>query len=1822
MTFAAVGSSGACNNASSLSLTTNAIGDFILLGWTGAGGTGQLTGATSSNAVWSVLVPPNMTASGAYSGVLIGYVTAVSTATVTFITTGTLTGITAQTKEFSTSVGLQSLRVDTKGVYQTGSGNLNFPSLNPSHGSGELYFCFAQNTGSYTAGGTSGFHYNVDTSGNMAVWNTSCTNAQQAPTAATSTGVGSGIGILLWEQNGQQVMDGFVPDQIATPSAINGTTGTIVITWPVAPTPGSKVLIQVSESGASNYISATDNGTTPTNFTADNFGFNGSNHAWQFRGDNITLPLKGPYQVTIVFSATCFASAFGASWLGLAAGGPVSGSGGVFNDGASSTASSNSVTPTQAGCLLLATLQTNSGNNPEKIFQTDTGWVSLGQQNNGSSFECGMASYATSVSSAAVTAHWTVSDTPTWMGILSAYAPATSTIQPNVGLVSEMQLGGTWQDVSTWVHQRDAVTISRGRQNESAGMQAANQTETIKNQDGRFTLRNPSSPYYPNLLQNSPIRASIPSYYGGIPSYLRMQTDDNSGIQIPDVSPIAIANYTPGTVFASAVTTANQTIPATAQGSTLIAIVAYGNTGWTQSITSVTVSGGASTATFNKVSANQSFDSYISIWELPNCPYNTTTVTANFNAACHGIIRVYEVRGLDPAGSLDVFSSAGNTGSPASSGAAGPSHQANCIVIGAISAQSTAITGTGVGFTNNAASANWFVGDGNGDLAIDGYQIVSAENSFTYSATFSGGSGGWTACCAVFRQNANGVGNSLSEFADAQTGIYSVRVDCKITDWQHNHVLASKYGSIGKSWALWTNGTGILTFDIYDGTTDHFVFSSCPVPYFSGRIAIRVDYDVALQTVTFYTAPNMGGPWTQLGITQNTSISSSTHARNQPVQIGFGSTTLPGMYGEIYEASFVSGGKTYDFENAAEANDFSTNGGTLSVSTAQHNTGDHSLLLTANGTANTYVTTDFYCGPGATAGGNLFVFTSRAQNLYMAIDWFDASGNYISTAGFPSVAVPATTWTQLTLPGSTAPALAVHGHMYLGAGSPTNTDLIYIDTFTNFGSTVFDAIVPFGLQNWTDQMGNVWAVEGTAELTNKLYRFHGEWAQSPKSTDETTNDVFIQATSYGINQRLSNANTPLASPMRRAYKFLPTAYRLADYWPMEEGSKANSFGSAVGGSPMTFAGTPTLSSYSGFVSSAPIPVINNAVFIAPVRTSSVIWQDNVTRFLLAVPSSDDTNGAVVARVFTNGTVARMDLVYGTGGTLNLQLYNSSNGLIVQTGNLGFGLAELANCRVSMELVYNNGSPNYGLWVLTANGSVANGSSGSVPGGATVGGVTQVAIDPTANLVGSAVGHLSVQAVDDGINDLINPLIAWTGEAAATRFARICTEEGLNVRIMGPTESSQVMGFQPIDTLSNILQQCEATDQGQQYEPRDSLALGYRTIRGLYNQQIMSSPSFLAADLFTGFGSTADTQLTVNDVTASAADGSTARQTMSSGFPNNSKMNTNPPNYGWSPASGSLTSAPAFDNICLTGPVAPGTYTIKWSVALAGTLSAGDANNFIISLYNPNTNSFISLATSVNGSTAGLYSQADVVSFVIPSGGWEIGIYIRGTTPTTGSVYSGYIFEQDAGIGSVQTSTSPNPASDTELNSSANWTLHVRSIDDDRYPLLPFHIARPETPKSIFLLDIGDYLQIPDGPIWLPNGPIKQLAAGFQETYYPGAHGIVEINGIPELPYEVAVAASGAQRLASAGSFLSAAYTYGNTSITVAPYSGSLTQWTTNASDFPFNIVMAGMILQVTNITGGFGVQTFTVGATSLNGVVKNLVVGTPVQVASPMVVAW
>ncbi|MEV8395913.1 MULTISPECIES: hypothetical protein [unclassified Streptomyces] len=101
---------------------------------------------------------------------------------------------------------------------------------------------------------------------------------------------------------------------------------------------------------------------------------------------------------------------------------------------------------------------------------------------------------------------------------------------------TELQLRGVWTDVSQFVYTREPVTIVQGRGDEGTRTDPGRCNLTFNNRDGRFSPRNPLSPYYGQIGRNTPLRVSVPQ----AESYLALDGSTPATASTPDAVPIDI----------------------------------------------------------------------------------------------------------------------------------------------------------------------------------------------------------------------------------------------------------------------------------------------------------------------------------------------------------------------------------------------------------------------------------------------------------------------------------------------------------------------------------------------------------------------------------------------------------------------------------------------------------------------------------------------------------------------------------------------------------------------------------------------------------------------------------------------------------------------------------------------------------------------------------------------------------------------------------------------------------------------------------------------------------------------------------------------------------------------------------------------------------------------------------------------------------------------------------------------------------------------------------------------------------------------------------
>ncbi|QVQ51295.1 hypothetical protein J4H86_21115 [Spiractinospora alimapuensis] len=106
-----------------------------------------------------------------------------------------------------------------------------------------------------------------------------------------------------------------------------------------------------------------------------------------------------------------------------------------------------------------------------------------------------------------------IGDTPA-VGMLSLTArpaEATTRTRPSFPprVTTELFLGDRWVDVSGDVRVSEDIHITRGRADEAASADPSSCALTLDNRDGKYSPRNPLSPYYGLIGKNTPLRVRV-----------------------------------------------------------------------------------------------------------------------------------------------------------------------------------------------------------------------------------------------------------------------------------------------------------------------------------------------------------------------------------------------------------------------------------------------------------------------------------------------------------------------------------------------------------------------------------------------------------------------------------------------------------------------------------------------------------------------------------------------------------------------------------------------------------------------------------------------------------------------------------------------------------------------------------------------------------------------------------------------------------------------------------------------------------------------------------------------------------------------------------------------------------------------------------------------------------------------------------------------------------------------------------------------------------------------------------------------------------------
>lgn len=381
-------------------------------------------------------------------------------------------------------------------------------------------------------------------------------------------------------------------------------------------------------------------------------------------------------------------------------------------------------------------------------------------------------------------------------------------------------------------------------------------------------------------------------------------------------------------------------------------------------------------------------------------------------------------------------------------------------------------------------------------------------------------------------------------------------------------------------------------------------------------------------------------------------------------------------------------------------------------------------------------------------------------------------------------------------------------------------------------------------------------------------RFFG-YATFTPGWDVTGTFATVSVDAYGAKQRLAQSDTPIASVLTRA---IPTLPNLVGYWPCEDGTQATYLASGLpGGSVMAITGKPTLASNTALLSSAALPVMNTGTFTSEVVASTITGQAQIRACITLPPAaSAPPNQSTLFRFVVAGSLQYYDILYNTGGGLQVRGINSVGAIIYDTGNITFTL-DGQTFRLNVSLVNAGSNVTLSLSTYGQNAPVAGGVTNTIPN-QSVNYPAGVIVAPNGDQTNVSVGQITIENAFSSVFDLAAQYNAFNGEYTGVRLSRLASEQGEYLdRTVGATW--QLMGAQEPDTYINLMEGAAATELGVLY---DGIGQGLTFIA---QDEITSQPAAITLDCALGqlaneVAPVDDNQLTVNEFTATRNSGST------------------------------------------------------------------------------------------------------------------------------------------------------------------------------------------------------------------------------------------------------------------------------------------------------------------------------------------------------------
>jgi hypothetical protein len=424
----------------------------------------------------------------------------------------------------------------------------------------------------------------------------------------------------------------------------------------------------------------------------------------------------------------------------------------------------------------------------------------------------------------------------------------------------------------------------------------------------------------------------------------------------------------------------------------------------------------------------------------------------------------------------------------------------------------------------------------------------------------------------------------------------------------------------------------------------------------------------------------------------------------------------------------------------------------------------------------------------------------------------------------------------------------------------------------------------------TDNLGVLLVISGVDWFAP---RFHGEVPSWPPRWNVRGNAVFTPIEAAGVMRRLGQGATPLRSPLYREFTSARNASALVAYWPMEDGTVTTVFASATSRTQaLRISGTLQPASSSDVPGSAPLPVFGAPVSLSANVPTNYTTGSSYVHMLVTIPAAGLTTGTHLINLLdTSATIYRWQLVYTTasGGSLNLQAVDTSLATVAETGATAFAVNGTSFwCYLRLNQI--GGTLDFGVHIrkVSPSGAVADEQTGDTTSGTvTHGNINRIIIGSTGDLTDASIGHIAIGSTStfgttfEFLGGASAAAGGYASERAGRRMLRLAREQHVPLYVTGDMDDTTQMGPQRIDTLPNLLADCETADGGVLFEAREMLTLAYRPRTSMYNQAVAAALTY-TGELEPPFEPTDDDQHIRNDVTVQRTNGSFAEQTLAAG----------------------------------------------------------------------------------------------------------------------------------------------------------------------------------------------------------------------------------------------------------------------------------------------------------------------------------------------------